>query len=354
MADDVPRRVRANPLVALHPAVMRLVWQRVQGPLLAAASAVLISSIGYVLIADFRPFDALYMTVITLGTVGFGEIQPLDDWGRLWTIGVIFAGFGVFVYSSASLTALFVSGEVRATIVETRRSKVRAQLNEHVVVVGLGRVGRAAADAIVKSGRPCIAIDIDPDRQDEAQEVGAVFLCGDARDDAVLREAGVTRASAVVTALDDPSNAVVALTARSLAPTLRIVARVAAMEWHDRFVRAGVTHVVPVYESVGVGLAATALEGAVMGVLQVPGTSSRVEELRVGAGSAAVGNDLRSMMETVADVNLLGVRTTGGLTRWHEANEPIAAGDVLVAFGDYRALERMAKLVRPAADEEPQ
>jgi Trk K+ transport system NAD-binding subunit len=126
------------------------------------------------------------------------------------------------------------------------------------------------------------------------------------------------------------------------------------MEWHDRFVRAGVTHVVPVYESVGVGLAATALEGAVMGVLQVPGTSSRVEELRVGAGSAAVGNDLRSMMETVADVNLLGVRTTGGLTRWHEANEPIAAGDVLVAFGDYRALERMAKLVRPAADEEPQ
>lgn len=326
--------------------VLRIVARFLRGPFIAALTLIVVASSGYVLIGGWHWMDGLYMAFITVGQVGFQEVHPLGTPGRLWTMAVILAGFAVFVYSSASLTALFLSGEVRSAIRETRRSKVRSQLRQHVVVAGFGRVGRSAAMATIRSGRDCVVIDTNSASEDVVTNMGAVFLCGDARDAMVLRMAGVSRAAALITSLDDPSNAVVALTARSLSPELRIVSRVTDQSWRERLMRAGASHAVPVYESVGASLAATALDAEVLGVLPIPGTDMRVEEMEVGADSRAEGCGLRALMEQTDDVHILGLKRDEGLVRWHEASEGLHVGDVLVVLGTAEALERLTALVR--------
>jgi voltage-gated potassium channel len=175
-----------------------------------------------------------------------------------------------------------------------------------------------------------------------------VFLSGDARDATVLRRAGVPRAAALITTLDDPSNAVVALTARSLSPDLRIVSRVTDASWRERLMRAGASHAVPVYESVGASLAATALDAEVLGVLPIAGTDMRVEEMEIGVGSVAEGLGLKALMERADDVHILGLRREDGLARWHEASENLRAGEVLVVLGAAPALEQLTAWVRHA------
>lgn len=334
---------RATP-VAL--CALGLVARRLSAPGLAALTALAIGSTGYVVIEGWNWLDALYMSLITLGQVGYGEVHPLGSGGRIWTMGVIIAGFTVLVYSAASLTALFVSGEIKAAIRENRRMKVRGQLQDHVVVTGFGRVGRSAAEATVRSGRSCVVVDTNEALESAVEATGAVFLKGDARDATVLRRAGIESATALITSLDDPSNVVVALTARSLAPEVRIVARVADLTWRNRLMRAGVSNVVPVYESVGTSLASTALDAEVVGVLPIAGTDMRVEEVEVGEGSLAEGCDLRSLMGQTSDVHILGLRRNAELRRWHEADEPLRAGEMLVVMGSAVALGRLNAVLR--------
>ncbi|MBK8332285.1 MAG: NAD-binding protein [Acidimicrobiaceae bacterium] len=329
-----------------RPAVTRLVALRLRGPIITALAAVAIASTGYVMIQHWSWFDAAYMSIITLGQVGYGEVAPLGTGGRLWTMGVIGAGFTIYVYSAATLTALFLSGEVRAALREKRRTKVREHLHDHVVVAGFGRVGRAAADAAIRSGQQCEVIDTDESVEHAVEAAGAVFLLGDARDATVMRAAGVDRAAALITSLDDPSNAVVALTARAIAPSLRIVARVTDVSWRNRLMRAGASYVVPVYESVGASLAATALDAEVLRVLPIAGTDMRVVEMEVGANSLAEGQGLRALMQRCDDVHILGLRRDSGLERWHEAGDELRAGDVLAVMGSAATLGRLTSLVR--------
>ena len=330
---------------ARHSAVWLLVRQ-LYGPALAALIVASVAALGYVALEDYGWFDAIYMSFITMGTVGFGEVQPLGTGGRIWTIAVIIAGFGLFVYAAALLTSVFVSGEVARVIREQRRSKVRERLQGHVVVVGFGRVGQAATAAVLREQRSCVVVDSNPAAEIAVAASGAVFLLGDARDADVLRLAQVERAAALITALDDPSNAVVTLTARSLAADLRIVSRVGDVSWRDRLMRAGASQVVPVYESVGAGLAATALGSEVLAVLELAGMDMRAEELVVRSGSFAVGRSLRELMAEADNVHLLGLRRDVGLARWHEVEGPMQPGDVLVALGSSAALGRLALLVK--------
>ena len=327
---------------------MKLVLERLRGPAIAALLAITVASAGYMVIEGWGWFDAVYMSVITMGQVGYGEVHELTTDGRVWTMAVIFAGFGVFVYSAASLTALFLSGDVAAALRERRRSKVREHLKDHVVIIGFGRVGRASADAAIRSGRSCVVIDSTDGVEDAVTSAG---LQGDARDSTVLRTAGATRAAALITTLDDPSNAVVALTARSIAPDVRIVARVSDSSWSKRLMRAGASHVVPVYESVGASMAATALDAEVLGVLAIPGTDMRVEEVEVGAGAQAEGLDLRALGSAVPALHILGLRQGTEVRRWHEADGPLRAGDMLVVLGNSETLRRMTAMVRHGSAE---
>lgn len=322
--------------------MVRLIAGRLRWVIVSAAVLVAVASTGYVIIADYGWADAVYMTIITLATVGYGEVQPLTHAGRWWTVTVIVAGFAVFVNATAQLTTLLLSGEIRAVLAVRRRNRMRSQLKGHVVVVGFGRVGRAAVASVREAGLPCAVIEADPTRAEDVARMGAVYVQGDGRDNESLEAANIGAAVALTTALDDPDNLVVTLTARTLRPDLRIVTRVNDMHWCERLRRAGASHLVPVYESAGASIAATALSADVIAVQELTGLGMRTEEILLPAGSPLAGREPVSLMAEDPDLVLIGVRRDSELTRWHEVGGVLQEGDVVVAMGPASSLAALA------------
>jgi voltage-gated potassium channel len=269
-------------------------------------------------------------------------VQPLTAAGRWWTIVTIIAGFAVFVNATAQLTALLLSGEIRHVLEERRRGKMRDRLERHVIVVGYGRVGRATANSIREAGLACAVVEEDTSRADDIIRAGAVFVQGDGRDIETLQAAGIDHAVALSTALDDPDNLVVIVTARTLRPDLRIVSRVNDIHWSERLRRAGASQLVPVYESAGASIAATAMSPEVLAVQELTGLGMRTEEILVPAGSPLAGRDLASVMERDPELVLIGVRRDDSLTRWHEVQGTLREGDVVVAMGSSASLAELA------------
>jgi voltage-gated potassium channel len=334
--------------VPIEGRLARLLASRLAPVVGVSVAVVAVSSTGYVLIADYPWFDALYMTVITFGTIGYGEVRPLDTAGRWWTIGVIVAGFCTFVYAASVLTSLFVSGDLARALRQRRGARMRDRLDQHVIVVGFGRVGVATVQALRAEGRQCVVIDLEPSSGDTIEAAGAVALVGDAREEATLRQAGIERAVALVAAAhDDATNLVIVLTARALRPDLRIVSRVNDPTWRERMARAGADIAVSPYASLGVSLAASAVEASVVGLQDLPALGIRTEEIAVRDGSRAVGRTLRDVAIDQPEVLLLGLRHVQGVSQWHEVMGTLAVGDIVLALGPAPALGHLARHLAP-------
>jgi voltage-gated potassium channel len=247
----------------MQPAADQPIWlwitYRLRLPLALLFGLVLVSTLGYVIIESYGWVDALYMTVITLGTIGYGEVHELGTDGRLFTIGVIVASFATIVYAASVLTTMFTSGDLTRHINERSAKKVRDGLHDHVIVVGFGRVGHAVVRSLHGSGRQCVVLDLNEEHDEAIHALGAVHVHGDATDPDALHAAGIDRAAGLVAATDkDATNLVVVLTARAVAPKLRIVSRVNEPEWLQRIKHAGADVAQSPYESYGRHLAAYA------------------------------------------------------------------------------------------------
>lgn len=310
----------------------RLIGDYLKIPIIAALVVVAVSTVGYLLTTDLSVFDSFYMTIITVGTIGFDEIGDLGTTGRVWTMFVIVAGYGVLVGMTARFTSLLLSGTFGDLRAERRRKRMQSKLSDHIVVVGYGRVGRATVEAARRSGRNCAVIDNNVGLGSAIEEDGAVPVVGDARDSDTLEAAGLSRAASLVLALSDPDNLVVGTTARLLFPDLRIVARVSDMEWCDRLRKAGADDLVPVYRSAGQHLAVSATTSGVIGIMGDVG-GYMVEEVEIKQSSKMLGMRPRDIMEAHPDVVVVGIRRENDLTRWHEVSDPIAVGDVVIVVG---------------------
>jgi voltage-gated potassium channel len=338
------------------PSLPRFLFERLWTVLVAFTIVLIIGSVGYLIFTDDYSFsDAIYMTVITIGTIGYGEVEPLDTVGRMWTIVVIIMGYTAFIYGSAMLTTMFIARELAGFAKFRRRDKMLDHLRDHVIVAGYGRVGRAAVPTMVRTKRGCAVIEMDEDKLDDIEAVGAVSVSGDTRTEAALLEAGVEHARSLVAALDDPDNLIVTLTARALNSDLQIVTRLNDPSWRDRLQRAGANRVVAVYDSAGIGLAAGALGHDVFSVLDLPELGMRTEEITVEHGSSAVGGDLATLSRAVPQAMVLGVRTDEGVSRWYEVRDPLEPGDVVVALGSHDTLQQLAAMLvatdAPAGDQ---
>src|SRR5258706_136637 len=280
------------------------------------------------------------MTVITLGTIGYGEVKPLDTAGRFFTIGVIIAGFAAFVYAASVLTNFFTSGEASQRAHERRARKMQAQLNDHVIVVGFGRVGHAVVRALHQMGRQCVVLDINPDLEAQVSASGAIHVAGDATDEDELRRAGIDRAVGLVAAADQDSlNLVVVLTARAVRPELRIVSRVE---------NAGADVAQSPYDSYGASLAASALSPTVLSLHSLPLLGLGTEEIEVGENSELVGKRIEQLEAAHVGVHILGLRREKQLHKWHEIDDPLRQGDVVVALGEAAHLSALAHIASTA------
>ena len=317
---------------------------RLRWALIALLALFLVATCGYVIIEGYGWLDAAFMTVITLSTVGYGEVHPLDSAGRIFTIVVIVASFGGFVYAATAVTDLFTSGSALEHLRDSRGRRMRNELSDHVIVVGFGRVGQAVTRGLHELGAECLVIDRHGEVEGAIREAGAVPMIGDATDEADLTEAGLQRARALVAAAEqDDINLVITLTARALRPDLRIISRVNEAGWRDRIVRAGADVAESPYASYGITLATCALTPRVLDFHTLPLLGLGTEEIEIPESSDLLGRRLSDLEDLHPGVHIVGLRRDRRLKRWQDVDDGIRVGDVLVALGTPETLRTLAE-----------
>lgn len=307
---------------------------------LALAGVIAIGTTGYSLIEGASWWDAFFMTIITLTTVGYQEVFPLSTAGEVFTVALLVVGFGLLLFTTVEVARRVVEGEVRSLLGQARRSRMLGKLSGHEIVCGWGRMGQAVAEELRRSRRRVVIVERSPEKIRTLERLGLTFVAGDATDEGVLREAGAERARGFVACLnDDAHNVYAVLTARSINPGLFIVARASEEGAEGRLLRAGANRVVNPYQIGGARLAHMLAKPGVVAFLDSSMTTQEggqlvLEQVQVAADSPLAG---RTLAETdlrrrhrVAVVSLL---RGGQILPNPEADLRLAAGDVLVVLG---------------------
>lgn len=306
----------------------------------ALTGVLVVGMLGYVAIEGWSPLDSLYMTVITVGTVGFREMGPLSTAGKLFTMGLIIAGVGALGFSLGTFIDFILEGHLTG-ILEARRMESRIKsLTDHYILAGMGRVGSVVARMLHEEGVTFVVIDHDEETLEGVAENGWLAVHGDATDERTLRDAGVERARGLVTALDtDAENTFVTLSARALNPEIFIVSRSSNETSEAKLRKAGANRVMTPTVVGGRRMATMVLHPVVADYLDLISHGGeiefRLEELDVSPGSKVDGKtigELRIRHETGAFI--LAIKGLDGAIDTNPwADTSLRAGDRLVVFG---------------------
>ena len=329
-------------LLMIGPAFGQLLYG-----LVALCLVVAMGVVGYVVIADLSPFDALYQTVITITTIGFEEVEPLSNSARGFTIALAVVGVTAGLYILTGVGRLVVEGELVTDLGAWHMTNSISALREHFIVCGGGRVGWEVAAELEKHGPSFVLIDSDSEKVERAKTAGWLVIEGDASDNDVLRRAGIDRASALlaVTA-SDAQNTFITLTAKGMCPDLYIVARANEQESASKQLQAGADRVVSPMQIAGRRLAFAALHPAVGEPAEPPfGAEERAEtlaEVGVRARSPLDGASIGGAIGAEGRLVVLGLRRVGGeLLVGPAADTGLAAGDMLIVMGDADAINAL-------------
>ena len=314
-----------------------------------------LGALGYHLIEGWSLFDALYMAVTTLTTIGYGEVHPLTAAGRAFTMVLALGGIFTIFFTTAEFLRAVISGELSSHLGRHRMEKKIAHLSNHVIVCGYGRVGQQVCQEFAAAGVPFVIIDSDAQRlADFAVPVGHP-LVGDATEDTVLREAGIERARAVVVVVaSDADNVFITMSARLLAERVPIVARAEDAASIPKLVRAGASRVVSPHVLGGGRVAQAVLRPAVLDFIEVATRSEhldlQIEEVPVAAGSGLDGRTIE-VTGVRADIGLIlvAVKKKNGHMLFNPPDSAaLAAGDTLIVLGKRQQLDRADRLARNA------
>ncbi len=318
--------------------------------LFAIASIVVLTAggtVGYMAIEHMSALDALYMTVITISTVGYEEVKPLGTGGRIFTMVLIATGVGTAFYLFAAVTQFVVEGQLREMVGRVAMKRKIEQLEGHIVICGFGRMGRVVADEVVRSGGEAVVIERDPVREADLAARGLLYVIGSALENRVLEEAGVGRARAIVVATaSDADNVYITLSARAMNPKIAIHARGESEAGLQHLRMAGADQAISAYQWGGLRLAASIMRPSVVDFLELsfPGRGAEIdlEEIRVAAGSALVGQTITAVEQSSTRLRIVALkRGSGPSTLIPDPATRIEAGDFLVAIGDRDTLRRL-------------
>jgi voltage-gated potassium channel len=310
---------------------------------LLVVGAIAVGTVGYMVFEGWSFSDALFMTISTLATVGFGEVRSLDETGRAWTIVLIFAGVGI-IFGTIGIVAETVVNEVSSSRREAKRmADAIAALRDHYILCGYGRVGSTVARELLHGGQRVVVIDVEAASLDRARHDGHLIVEGDATEDATLRLAGIGYARGLITTIDsDALNVYVTLSARALNPSIFLVGRANAAGSEAKVLQAGANRVVSPYTMAGRRIAELALRPRVADFIDAALSHGELafsmEELEVRAGSPVEGR-------SVADLRRDGIFALAVVTGpgTYEANPPddrrLVAGESLVVSGSSSVLK---------------
>ncbi len=320
---------------------------------LALLSAVLIGgTAGYVLIEGWGVFDAVYMTVTTISTVGFREVHPLSRGGQAFTMLLVVGGVGSALYAFSAVTAVVVEGGWRPYVAEWRRTRMLEQLSGHYVLCGYGRIGRIIADEFQRQRIPFVIIERDPALVAAASERGCLAIEADASSEDALRRVHIDRARGLVAAVGtDAENVYTVLTGRVLNSRLFIIARAESEDSSAKLRRAGADRVISPYRIGAVQMAQTALRPAVVDFVEIATSSDNLdlsmEQVKIEPGSALGGRSLtEANLRQRFGVVVVGIQRAGGRMEFNPPPEALMQpGDHLVVLGSaghLKSLERAA------------
>lgn len=306
---------------------------------------------GYSILDDMTVFEALYMTVITIATVGFGEVKPLSTPGRVLTIFII--AFGVFTsgYTIGTLLRMLIEGEVQKTYERRRLEKKIAALRDHYIVCGFGRIGGWICQELHTQKKNFVVIDNDPEVIKNLEKSGYLYLPMDASSDEALTNAGIKYARALVTAVSsDADNVYITLTARGVRPDIFIVARSSSETSETKLRRAGATKVVSPYYIGGKRMAQVLLRPTVVDFIDIATMEGDLgllmEEVPISTESCLAGLTLvDSHLRRDFGVIIVMIRKHHGQLIFNpQPSEVLEKGDVLVMLGRREDMEKIRNL----------
>ena len=308
-----------------------------------------IGAIGYVIIEGWSFIDALFMTVITITTVGYEEVHPLSAGGRIFSIFLIVGGVGGALYVLSSIVQFIIEGQLGITLGRRRMERRIAKMKEHFILCGYGRVGQEIAHIFTEERVPFVIIDKDQESIAGAEKDGYLYVLADATNDEGLKEAGIERARGLVVAAgSDADNVYITLSARGMRPDLFIEARASSNEAEAKLKRAGADRIISPYSLGARRMAQLALRPTVVDfidtVIYRRGQELQLENVAVGNESALIGLTVEEARLRTKAVILAISRKRGKVVTNPTAEETIQAGDMLITLGTREQLTALEKI----------
>ncbi|MDL1980992.1 MAG: potassium channel protein [Deltaproteobacteria bacterium] len=309
---------------------------------------------GYMAIEGWELLDAFYMTVITMGTVGYDEVHEISKTGRLFTVLLIFFGVGYFVYLAGVVVQFMVEGRMRTILGRRRLDKKIDRLKNHYIVCGYGRIGRVLCKNLQRKPLDLVVIEKNRELVPVMDEDKVLYVCGDVSDEANLIKAGIKRAKGLVAVLaTDADNVFLVLTARQLNPDLNIVARACQVESKAKLRAAGANNVESPYEMGGVSMAQRILRPTVTNFLDLAFAYKRkdiqMEEIPVSPSSALSNVMLKdSGIRQQFNLIIIAIKKSDDSMLFNPSFETlIKAGDTVIAVGEEANLKKLEDILNP-------
>jgi len=331
--------------------------KRLRRGIIILASIIAAGTIGYMHIEGWSFSEAIYMTVITISTVGYGEVHPLSNAGRVFSIFLIAGGVSGALFVASAAIEYLLEGRLRAILGRRQMKAKTAKLKDHFILCGYGRVGEDIARTFSEEGIPFIVLDSRPDNIAMAEEQGYLCLLGDATSDKVLIEAGIERARGLVAAVgSDVDNTYITLSARGLRPDLFIEARASSEEVETKLNRAGADRVVSPHSIGARRMAMLALRPAVVDFIDTVtygrGRELEMENVAAGGNSPLIGQTIEAIRNQTKAA-ILAISKKGGKPLANPPSEKvIEVGDRLIIIGTKEQLKALECLCEGGSSNE--
>jgi voltage-gated potassium channel len=324
--------------------------------LLIATSLVLMSILigisGFILIEDYTLIEALYMTIITISTVGFKEVRDLSDNGRIFTSIFIVTNIGIFTYAVSTVASFIVEGRLRNAFKEAKHNMNIEELENHVIVCGMGRNGSEACEVLAEHKIPFVVIDKANKANDHYSFKNSLLtITGNATVDANLIKAGIHKAKALITTLpDDSDNLFIVLTARNMNKNLMIVSRASQESSEEKLKIAGANHIIMPEKIGGAYMAKTLVAPDAIEIFKLLSSSNNtinIEEFLLSKLKPEINAQhlLNHNMIKRTGANVIGLRDKNGKYIVNPAPNLLTDSDcVLIAMGSEKQLNALREL----------
>jgi voltage-gated potassium channel len=313
---------------------------------------VALGTCGYYIVEHMPLFEAFYMTIITISTVGYAEIIPLSPAGRSLTIIIIILGITVGAYTIGMLVRAFIEGEMAKIFGRRKVQKQISELEDHFIVCGFGRIGRIISNELAADHIDFVVIEQDPAIVEKIEFKNYLFLEMDATSEEALLEAGIMKAKGIATALrSDANNVFITLTAKGLQPDIYILARASHENNEDKLSRAGASRVVSPHIIGGRRMAQVLKRPTVVDFIDIATMGSSLglmmEEAMIGGNSDLINKNLiDSNLRRDFGVIIVAIKKKAGNMIFNPMpSETLESGDVMVVIGKKEDLKRMSAVM---------